>query len=263
MNMKDWRHGFTLVELLVVVAIIAILFSMLLPALFYTRNQAVIAKCLAHQRQLLTAWTAYTSENNGDLVGGHNGGVYGWIYFPQDELGNLDYSTAENRFRGLKRGAFYTYVNDVVIYRCPAADNNFDGVNSGSYRTYMIAGGLNGEYNPLQKYEDIRSPSEKFVFIESVSPSGYDVGAWTISLPGGPFQGSWFNSLTILHQEKSVLGFVDGHLETHPWQDDRTIEMEYGFFKPTFHEQIDNPDYLYMQSHFPYDRNKFLRDFVN
>jgi prepilin-type N-terminal cleavage/methylation domain-containing protein len=255
-NRKSAQLGFTLVELLVVIAIIAVLVSLLLPSLDRAKNQAFVVKCLAHQRQLITAWTGYTADNDGELVGAHNGHPHGWIHYPQDESGNVDTSSKENRFRGLRRGAFFNYIGNLGVYRCPAANNDYDGPNSGSYRTYMMAGGLNGEYLPWYEFDHIKNPSGKYVFIESVSPVGWDVGAWTISVPNGPFQGSWFNSLTVLHRDQSALGFVDGHAEVRLWRDPRTTDMEFGFFKPSFREQIDNPDYLFMRRHFPHDPEK-------
>jgi prepilin-type N-terminal cleavage/methylation domain-containing protein len=67
----EWRAipvgGFTLVELLVAIAIIAILASLLLPALAQGKEQARRANCINNFRQLHLAWKLYIDDNNGVL----------------------------------------------------------------------------------------------------------------------------------------------------------------------------------------------------
>jgi prepilin-type N-terminal cleavage/methylation domain-containing protein/prepilin-type processing-associated H-X9-DG protein len=62
--------GFTLVELLVVVGIVAVLLALLMPALAGARRRARSVVCLSNLRQLDLAYQAYVIQNNGrSLIG--------------------------------------------------------------------------------------------------------------------------------------------------------------------------------------------------
>src|SRR5688572_14143134 len=66
------RPAFTLVELLVVIGIIAVLISLLMPALGKARETARRVNCMSNMRQLSTAWVAYAQANKGHIVPAEN-----------------------------------------------------------------------------------------------------------------------------------------------------------------------------------------------
>ncbi len=73
------RRRFTLIELLTVVAIIAILAAMLLPALGYARRVAFSASCVSNQRQLGLWGLMYADEWNGVLPTHSNTSDHKWF----------------------------------------------------------------------------------------------------------------------------------------------------------------------------------------
>ncbi len=85
------REGFTLLELLVVLALVAVLFS-----LSYSGVQAGLAKakqasCASNLRQIGTAITLYAADNSGSLPQtSHTGGSKSWIYSLATYLEDVD-----------------------------------------------------------------------------------------------------------------------------------------------------------------------------
>jgi prepilin-type N-terminal cleavage/methylation domain-containing protein len=68
------RRGFTLVELLVVIGIIALLIAILLPALSKAREQAKNTQCLSNLRQLAMVYQLYANDYKDQIPIGYDGG---------------------------------------------------------------------------------------------------------------------------------------------------------------------------------------------
>ncbi|MBI5386907.1 MAG: prepilin-type N-terminal cleavage/methylation domain-containing protein [Verrucomicrobia bacterium] len=85
------RRGFTLLELLVVVAIIGLLAALLLPALSRAKAQARRVACLSNLRQVGAAATLYMSDHDGGLFHHHEG----WVLDDGTQVDTLPASLGE------------------------------------------------------------------------------------------------------------------------------------------------------------------------
>lgn len=73
-------RGFSLLELLAVVAIIALLTALLLPNLAIARERARRAKCLSNLRQIAVGWTLYLDDNEGRFMLDRSHNNLAWFY---------------------------------------------------------------------------------------------------------------------------------------------------------------------------------------
>ncbi len=94
MNIR--KRGFTLIELLVVISIIAVLMSIMMPALARVREQAKQTSCMSNMKSLAQATMVYSSDYKGryPLAGSRNsaGQMYGaYPYAPYWDVRLLSY----------------------------------------------------------------------------------------------------------------------------------------------------------------------------
>lgn len=86
------RHGFTLVELLSVIAIVAILSAILISTVSRVRESARTTQCLGNLRQLGLAVTLYTQDNSSNFPYAYRvGGVF-WYHAIEPYLGEAHHS---------------------------------------------------------------------------------------------------------------------------------------------------------------------------
>lgn len=116
------KNGFTLVELLVVISIIAILLAVLIPSLNKAREAARSIISRTHEKQITLASTLWSNEHEGYVVAGM------WDV-PEKDPG--DGTESAEGLEAIARGASiarYTAAKDTAkgnLYSCPTAIQKF------------------------------------------------------------------------------------------------------------------------------------------
>lgn len=243
-----------MIEMLVVVAIIAILASLLLPALSKARAQAQRAQCSGNQRQLTLTWLMYAGDHNERLVpNGENEDVGSepmtlWVYGVAHP--NIPAFTNSAYLTDARYAAFAPYLTSPAVYRCPAdlgklyvmgGQALLGGPLIPRNRSYSMNGylgpipamaatadHLTSKYLTYQKTSDITSPTpaRQFVF-QDVNPASICFPAFIVRMPGNSTDG-FFHYPGTHHNRSGVLAFADGHTESHRWKDPRTFRTPEG-----------------------------------
>ena len=130
-------RGFSLIEVLVVIGIIAVLIGLMIPSLARAREQAKLAACSSHLRQLAIAMQMYTDSNHDRFPAPAWAGdpePDDWIYWQKGRVTAQGVLTAY-----LGRSSTPGSINAAIL-RCPSDD----------YQVHQQTVGLNGQPDQYQ-----------------------------------------------------------------------------------------------------------------
>ena len=243
-NFGSERRGFTLVELLVIIAIIAILAALLLPALSQAKGAAKAAVCRNNQRQVYLALRMYLDEYHKYPLLEGNKEATGVSPVPpgtpdswQQMLYPFTHSQSQLAVPSFPR-FISSYESSPSIFYCPLEhrakilhDEDGDGgipLNSGrptwlrrAYDYNDTGIGATHEIRNLGLGEKWRGPPHSQIRIYHIaeskvkSPSAMIAfGDQLISSPSS--QETEYDTAIAPHRKKSLYMFCDGHVEAKP-----------------------------------------------
>jgi prepilin-type N-terminal cleavage/methylation domain-containing protein/prepilin-type processing-associated H-X9-DG protein len=270
--------GFTLIELVVVVALVALLAAVITVALVRTHSDGQATQCLSNLRALATAWRMYATDNRDELPFSYSvdapNSAYAWVQGILDDT-NPKANDNWNYTNTIMKGAIWPYCgNSVSIFHCPAdtsrginpqgqavprrsvSMSNWVGGNGDSPKTgYKGYWGLNAPGSQVvRKLSAIGAPgpAHTFVLLDE-RPDSINDGYFVVQMNGYPNSAPPYlvDYPASYHDGGAGFAFADGHSEIHKWRDPRTMpppstELQLNVTSP------DNPDVTWMQHHCPH-----------
>ena len=236
--LRSCQPAFTLVELLVTIAILAVLAALLLPALSHAQNRASGILCLNNNRQLALAWLLYADDHGGRLPYNVGGAGTDRGVGARDRLnwadGILDWEVlnSDNTNTALLTGSgIGPYANrNAAIYRCPS-DRVLSGQQKAAGWSARARGfsmnammGNAGEasktgvnvnnpsYVQFFKVDHIPEPVRLFVLVDE-HPDSINDGYFL----NRSDRMEWIDLPASHHGGAASFSLADGHSEMHRW----------------------------------------------
>jgi prepilin-type processing-associated H-X9-DG protein len=232
-----------LVELLVVIAVIAILAALLLPVLAKSKSQARITVCLNNKRQLALAWLMYAQDSRDYLAyntcsfwyletGGGMPDAPNWVTSYVDWT-TRDFSTNLAGLIDDTNSSLAPYIaHDAAPYHCPADTFLAPAQRALGWTqrarsvsmNYVMGDGI-AEYGGLKsltppyftRIRDLATigPAMALVFLDEHPDSIWYSPAFALGY--SPTQALWRQLPASYHDRGCTFAFADGHEEYRKW----------------------------------------------
>jgi prepilin-type processing-associated H-X9-DG protein/prepilin-type N-terminal cleavage/methylation domain-containing protein len=173
------RYAFTLTELLIVIALIAIIAAILLPVFAHAREKARQLTCVSNEKQIGIAFLSYVQDNDETLPPANYDDVdaedpastpTAWMYLIDPYI-----NTGIQRATSAKRASMFG------VFTCPDWSTTTVGimgepshsylVNSNIIPSWISATGQSPDTNPATRITTVQGPSQLVLIAEASSGS--------------------------------------------------------------------------------------------
>lgn len=206
--------AFTLVELLVVIGIIAVLISILLPALNKARESAVAVQCASNLRQLVLGQHLYADAHEDKFT----------AYWSNTASTYFHRKLEPYLIKMMDKDAIGREARNVsALANCPASEDNLlDPTNGFKMSTYAMTSAMTHRKWGLKRSKVRRSSEVILLGDARVTQLDYMFASdsYRIISVSGPTGGVWDKQTwqnvgpAFRHNKRAQFGFVDGHVES-------------------------------------------------
>jgi prepilin-type processing-associated H-X9-DG protein len=211
---------------MVVVAIIAVLASILVPVLTSAKNQSRCTHCINNLKQLQVAYLSYADSNGDALVPNVSRSInlIQQSVAPSWVLGNAQQDRSTTN---IEAGLLYSELRNAAVYHCPSDKSNGPVPRSWRTRSYALSGwaaatdmlgkGEAFSFNDPRKMDELNSRplTDIFAFIDE-HPDSIDDGVFAVYARAARME--WKDLPADRHTRGCNLSFVDGHVDHWHWK---------------------------------------------
>ncbi len=257
-------RAFTLVEVLIVTGIIALLASLLLPALAAAKRRGRGVACLSNAKELVTAWILYADDHSTLLPPNTDGvdhlpitanWVGGTTRIPTD-------ITNTALLMDPSRTLLAPYLGGPRLFKCPGDRSRFVRSYSMNCRLNPTrptglpswVGGVGTNFFVFRRTGDLLRPSATLVVLDERPDTINDPyfaidmsNTGTQSGEGSPDPFFMIDYPASNHGRVSSVSFGDGHVEPHRWRENTTCPAM-GTAEPS-HTSPSDLDAAWLQDH--------------